>query len=256
MSPLLTDLVSYWKLDEVSGSRADAHGSNTLTDNNTVGSAAGIISNAASFVAASSEYLSDTSVTPSISTVLYSVSAWVYPSSLTGRFTVFQIRNSGGERDGGLIEIGNGSGVAGSVSVNVNAFWVTTSASVLTANAWNHIVVTIGGTGTTDRKIYVNGVDVTASPSGTLTGQTCDQLYIGARNGASNFYGGRIDEVGVWNRVLTSAEVTQLYNGGAALAYPFSSSTTIKTVDGVTRANVKTFLGVASASIKTINGIT
>lgn len=45
--------------------------------------------------------------------------------------------------------------------------------------------------------------------------------------------------------------------GGVAMTLkPSTSSTTIKTVDGVTRANVKTFLGVASASIKTINGIT
>jgi hypothetical protein len=36
---------------------------------------------------------------------------------------------------------------------------------------------------------------------------------------------------------------------------PAGSSTTIKTIDGVTRANVKSFLGVNSANIKTINGI-
>lgn len=33
-------LISAWKLDEVSGTRADAHGENDLVDNNTVGSAA------------------------------------------------------------------------------------------------------------------------------------------------------------------------------------------------------------------------
>lgn len=49
----------------------------------------------------------------------------------------------------------------------------------------------------------------------------------------------------------SSADITM----GAFVLNPVVS-TIIKTVDGVTRANVKTYLGVASASIKTINGIT
>lgn len=56
--PLLTGLKAYWKLDEASGTRSDSIGAYTLTDNNTVGSAVGKIGNAASSVAASSEYLS------------------------------------------------------------------------------------------------------------------------------------------------------------------------------------------------------
>lgn len=40
-------LVSFWNLDEISGTRSDAHGSNHLTDNNTVTYAAGLASGAA-----------------------------------------------------------------------------------------------------------------------------------------------------------------------------------------------------------------
>jgi len=43
-SALTTSLVSWWDLDEASGARADSHGVNTLTDNNTVTSATGIVS--------------------------------------------------------------------------------------------------------------------------------------------------------------------------------------------------------------------
>ena len=57
-SSLLTGLVSWWNLDETSGTRADSVGSNHLTDVNTVGYAAGKIGNAASFVAANNETLS------------------------------------------------------------------------------------------------------------------------------------------------------------------------------------------------------
>jgi hypothetical protein len=30
-----------------------------------------------------------------------------------------------------------------------------------------------------------------------------------------------IDELGIWNRALTGAEITALYNGGAGRSYPF-----------------------------------
>lgn len=52
------NLVSHWKLDEESGTRLDSHGSNHLSDNNTVTSVAGKLGNAAEFVAVNAERLS------------------------------------------------------------------------------------------------------------------------------------------------------------------------------------------------------
>jgi len=56
-STLLNDLVSWWSLDEASGSRADSHGSNTLTDSNTVTQATGKVSTAGQFTKVNSEHL-------------------------------------------------------------------------------------------------------------------------------------------------------------------------------------------------------
>lgn len=54
-----TDLVSFWKLNESSGTRFDAFGSNDLTDNNTVGQGTGnVYANAADFEHSNNEYLS------------------------------------------------------------------------------------------------------------------------------------------------------------------------------------------------------
>lgn len=41
------------------------------------------------------------------------------------------------------------------------------------------------------------------------------------------YFDGVLDEFGVWERTLTSDERTALYNGGAGLAYPFSTGQTI-----------------------------
>ncbi len=57
----LQGLVSWWRLDEASGTREDAHGTNDLTDNNSVGQGYAVntptTTNSALFVDTSSEWL-------------------------------------------------------------------------------------------------------------------------------------------------------------------------------------------------------
>jgi hypothetical protein len=142
-------------------------------------------------------------------------------------------------------------------SNGATAIFNLTTTATLSAGTIYHIAVVKSSTG--GATIYINGASsVTDGAATGAVGTTTDPLRIGTRfrPTAQLFADGVVDEVGFWTRVLSSSEVSQLYTSGAGLAYPFSSSTTIKTIDGVTRANVKTFLGVASASIKTINGIT
>lgn len=102
----------------------------------------------------------------------------------------------------------------------------TTSASI-SLNTPVHIVVTYDGSSSSSGiKIYVNGVLATGSTSGTLTSgsiKTTVPANIGNRNNNSeNLYWLRTyaQKVGIWDRELTLAEVTTLYNGGAVLAYP------------------------------------
>ena len=78
----LTDnLVSWWELDEASGTRNDAHGSNHLTDGNTVAQVAGKVGNAAQFVAANAESLSIADNANLSVSGVFSVCAWVYMDS-------------------------------------------------------------------------------------------------------------------------------------------------------------------------------
>lgn len=57
LADAVASAVAAWTLDEASGTRADSVGSNDLTDNNTVGSAAGQFDTAADFETDNSEYL-------------------------------------------------------------------------------------------------------------------------------------------------------------------------------------------------------
>ena len=104
----------------------------------------------------------------------------------------------------------NNTTVFGSVAVNTSAFQMVT-------------VTYDGSLGTNNLKIFVNGTNVGQE---NLTGNNthdADDWGIGSDNLASSYFSGIIDEVGFWNRALTSAEVTSLYNGGTGLTYPFTS---------------------------------
>src|SRR5688572_28354046 len=58
VNPGTSGLVSWWSLNEASGTRNDSHSTNHLTDNNAVPSAAGLKGNSAAFVTAGLESLS------------------------------------------------------------------------------------------------------------------------------------------------------------------------------------------------------
>ena len=91
---------------------------------------------------------------------------------------------------------------------------------ILPLNTWTHITVTYKGTsfGSNNVLIYVNGsLLYTGSLSMPAGGS---KVFVGSNNaGSGGFYNGLIDEVGVWNRTLTAAEVTELYNAGAGKQY-------------------------------------
>jgi hypothetical protein len=223
-SPLLNGLVAYWKLDETSGTRFDSVSTNHLTDNNTVGSTIGKQGNAASFGPGNLEYFSYPS--PVITTNTFSVSAWVSLKSFTafGRAIFYQgnLANDAGLH---LFAINTWEGETNCLGFRYNGAGNSPSNSnVITLNTWHHVVVTYDGS---EVHFYVdnvaagsNVIDISASPSP-------NPFYMGVwfTLNTDRIWDGDIDELGIWGRVLTSGaggEIGQLYNGGAALTYPFS----------------------------------
>lgn len=126
------------------------------------------------------------------------------------------------------------------------------------ANAWVHIVTTFDGT---TAKIYYNGVErVSGNKSMWNTVQTAFGLGRGI-SGSNGFYG-HVDDLKIYNRALTPAEVTQLYNqqdsstpANAVVEYTFDN--TYNNVNGNTPftnvAGVTSFVpdrnGVANSAL-------
>jgi len=87
---LSTNLLSYWKLEEVSGTRADEVGGFTLTDNGTVGQGTGKQGNCGDFEQANAEFLNTAShQVTTIGSGSYSAFAWINPESITGNNGTF-----------------------------------------------------------------------------------------------------------------------------------------------------------------------
>ncbi len=85
-----------------------------------------------------------------------------------------------------------------------------TSTSVTPLNTWSHVAVTWDGTKTTTgTKIYVNGIDKTGTvtPLGSTASDAGCSFSAGARSASTEWFNGSLDEIRVYNRVLSPAEV-------------------------------------------------
>jgi len=96
--------------------------------------------------------------------------------------------------------------------------------SGLTLNAWNHFYMVYNGS---TLKLYKNGVEVgSVAASGGAPASNTSTFKIGLVSfGVTNFYHtGNIDEVSLWNKALTAAEVTAIHTNNGEIANPTSEA--------------------------------
>ena len=224
---LLTNLVSYWKLDEASGNAADSVGSNTLTNNNTITYAAAKINNGAS-LNGSNQYFNSAAAGLQITGDL-TYAMWVKPTVQLNRLSLLNTYATAGNGLGVITTLEDISGVlkmrfANYISGSNKDY---TSTATVASGSWSHIAFVYHASAG-QVEFYVNGTSLD-SPTGFPTSITSVSSMIFGNDGnlgTGNWYLGMVDEVGIWSRALTSTEIASLYNGGAGLAYPFTAAAT------------------------------
>ena len=89
----------------------------------------------------------------------------------------------------------------------------------LSTGVWHHIVMTRTTGGSI--RVYVNGALTANSPGSGPAPYSVPlaDLRIGCREDNYASFPGAIEQVGVWSRILSAAEVTELYNGGDGLFF-------------------------------------
>jgi hypothetical protein len=234
-----TGLLSYWKMDEASGTREDIHGANDLAQFGTggVGSASGKIENAADFERGDTDYLSISSAVGT-SDSDFSYSFWINFESLPTSGNIFQLFchciNNGSTDTFYQMDLSNTSGTYYLRTFDTRENLAQYTWTGLSTGTWYHIVyVADYNTATTGQRIYVNGSSVATGTCGTTnavgttgSGFTIGRYYNFLNGGtASRAFDGLIDEFGIWSNVLSSGDATTLYNSGTGI--PYSSETTV-----------------------------
>lgn len=212
-------LVSYWKLDESSGDASDSKGSNTLINNNTVTFAQGKFGNCADTGSGNTNKWMNVASNLGLTTDgtgNITVSGWINMASFIGgdydmQFALarlnqrqfwFGTRNSGSELS---------VFVLGSSLVHYN------SSYTFATSTWYHVAFTMAGTALT---LYVNGVNIGSHTIGALGTRTgFDSFSLFRESGDSKYASGKIDDVAVFSRALSPAEIQTLYYAGSTKLY-------------------------------------
>lgn len=129
------------------------------------------------------------------------IEAWVLPSTVNGWRTVLLK-----ERPGGLVyslyTSGDGTRPSGYVAAPGDISVIGTGS--LATTAWTHVAMTYDGV---TLRLFVNGIQVSSRALTTSITTSTGVLRIGGNNVWSEFFQGRIDEIRIYNRALTAAEL-------------------------------------------------
>lgn len=175
----------------------------------------------------------------------FTVNVWIYPTgSDTSNVedTIFAVSEASGNLDYFMLinRYDNGLNVQYD-TLNSGALYMFSNTQYLPSGSW--YMVTLVRSGDT-WSLYVNGslVDSVTNSVSTLLDSPSYDFFVGRLGtywSTSNFWQGRLDEFSVWSRALTSDEVSQLYNSGSGLSYPFSTpSFSVKVVDAYTNVGL------------------
>jgi hypothetical protein len=220
---LLVNLSGYWPGNEASGNLLDLHsGGRTFTDINTVTSAAGLVyATARQHTAASNERFDrngDTTLHGSASD--WSLATWIYFDAVAAQQTIWQDTGNAGIQSQVMYATYKANRLTHIMynSVGGNAQAHADNYGAVPATTW--LAVVISYTSASGQvAISVNaGTPNTATLAGTPRISASSLVATLGYSGGRPF-GGRMGPTAHWRRVLTAADRTAWYNGGAGLAY-------------------------------------
>jgi len=145
----------------------------------------------------------------------FTVTSWINPSVLSSRHGIFSTRttNSAGAFQ---FEVGTGDGGSNRLAVTGDGVWIMQSPdNTVTTNAWQHVAY-VRTNNSSAGDLYYNGSLITPSSTGaySITNNTSAKR-IGQGTSSTQHFQGRLDDVRIYNRALSGAEITTIYNEGA-----------------------------------------
>ncbi len=212
-------LVGYWTFDGkdmVGGVVRDRSGNGNNGNLNNIATSTfytpGKIGQAGNFDG-SNDYIFKTTINPNNFNNI-TISAWLKPNNigtemravLVGENEAFVGINASGQSMSRIYD-----GVANRNIAGTNNY----------SNKWVHVLMTSDGV---IERLYENGVQVNSTSAGNLN-WTNQSITFGSLYGSTgSWFNGLIDDVRVYNRALSTSEISQLYSSGASNKQSSSSS--------------------------------
>jgi hypothetical protein len=227
----ISNAQAIWKMDENTGSTANDSSGNTNTGTITNGSwTTGKYSYAVAFNNTSTQFrVPNAASIQSLGTGSFSLDTWFYWNGVAASDQdIIALKSDSWQFD--FADWGSGDTIEGFVFTDATdaSSYANISPSLL--SGWHHLVTTYSNSG--DRKIYmyIDGAEVSytgqTAATGTAAGDSSDYLFLGCQGSTGNcwgsYYDGNLDETHIYNKVLSSAEITDLANnyGYATTNYP------------------------------------
>jgi hypothetical protein len=203
--PLARGLVGYWLLNEGTGRMVF-----DLSGNNAVGQLQGDPSWTAGRFGStldfdgSGDFITVENYTKADISVK-TISAWINSRDLTTWDRIVGMPNTATNK-WTIVIYNNGIGYDDNAANNM-----AVSTNILLTNTWSHIAVVDNGT-IGETKIYLDGVLQSVTEEVNNCGVGGSQLCIGARTTqTANYFNGFIDNVMIFDRILSAAEIAHLY---------------------------------------------
>jgi hypothetical protein len=226
---LRAGLTNYWPLNEsapsgdVSATNWVAGGIN-LTSENSVLSTTGVQGNGRNFVAANSERMLGNATASSTicGTANYTLAFWFRMTSAYTSGNQGLVSNDFFSTERGISVYGTGaSGSWYRPYLNLNYADATSetygpfAADSMAPSTWHFFCLRLSGGTAMD--VRFNAIDATTKTITKAFFTSRQRLFFGVRFTSSDYLNGDLDEVAMWNRRLSDAEVSTLYNSGAGI---------------------------------------
>ena len=209
--PVPNGLVSYWGMDETSGTQVS---DSKAVNNGTANCAAitqGKINNGRSFNGSSHYINIPNNTSLNFPTSSFTISAW-FKTSATGNGRRIISKWANFSNINYEIFISQNGSLAAGVYDGSYTPYIADDTQVYTDGTWHHAVMVVNNT---NIQLYIDGVlKKTATHDNSFpTNNLSVNIGACAQSGAcGGYFSGVMDEVGVWNRALTDQEVLSVYN--------------------------------------------
>lgn len=217
-----SSLIGYWKFDESeSGAAVDSSGggislepsSTAPTPSATVTTTAFSNPYSASFNGASSYFVA-TSTSVLNTTTSLSIATWVKFDSVNNTFQTIVGKWRVGSKQQFLVQLDSNNKIGFWTGDGGSEGGVLESAATVSADTWYHIVATINGT---SKNLYINGVLSNSGTSTTAISSSTIEFTVGSKKNSGGSYfeflDGFVDDLRLYNRVISATEITALASG-------------------------------------------